>query len=87
MKRHLQCVWGLPRLNPGDHCLFYLLENDFDELKEKYLDKHVIRCFVVYDESVLVKGFIRSVTCENSVNKFIVHVTYVDGNEKDFYNY
>ena len=63
------------------------VENDIDELKEKYLDKHVTRCFIVNDESVLVKGFISSVTWENSVKKFVFHVVYVDGDEEDLYHY
>ena len=39
------------------------------------------------DESVLVKVFISSVTCENPVKKFIFHVVYVDGDEEDLYHY
>ena len=45
-------------------CVLCIVANDIDELKEKYLDKHVTRCFIVNDESVLVNGFISSVMGE-----------------------
>ena len=48
-----------------------IVENDIDELKEKYLDKHVTRCFIVNDESVLVNGFISSVMGEFSEEIYI----------------
>ena len=56
-------------------------------MKDKYLDKHVTRSFVVDGDTIPVRGVISSVIWENSVKKFIFHVVYVDGDEEDLYHY
>ena len=63
------------------------VENDIDELKEKYLNKMVTRSFVINDTTVVVRGIINRVVWEKSLMKFLFHVLYSDGDEEDLYHF